>query len=170
MGTFRSTKIFHAPVSLIPGIADEIKNVFSDEGYEVKVNALMGGRYDISITKGGVFKAVLGMRSALKVDILPQDGAVHITAGVGIFGQQIIPTLIMWYVAWPVLIAQIWGMVRQAKLDDRAIAIAEGYIARKSQNSGADTAGTFCTSCGKPQAADARFCKHCGAKLSGVER
>lgn len=171
MGAFKSSQTFHAPVSLIPGIADEIGVVFSGEGYEVNTNALMGGRYDISITKGNLFKAVLGMKTALKVDIHPQGNAIHIEAGVGIFGQQAIPTVISMFVTWPVLITQIWGMVQQAKLDDRVIAIAGDYIARKSQepgspaSTGTASAGTFCTSCGKAQPVEANFCGNCGVKL-----
>jgi hypothetical protein len=168
MGTFKTTKTLYAPASLIPGIANEIDTVLSDEGYEVNSESLIGGGYDISITKGNIFKAALGMKTALKVDIQPQNNSIYIEAGVGIFGQQVIPTIISYFFLWPVLLTQIWGMVKQSKLDDRAIAIAEDYIARNQGNFVGVTAtagGKFCTSCGKSQSAEAHFCGNCGNKL-----
>lgn len=57
--------------SLIHAIASEIENKFRIDGYEVVMDALSSGGYDISITKGGFFKAVLGMKTALKVTLLP---------------------------------------------------------------------------------------------------
>ena len=153
-------------MTLIPAIADEIESVFSGEGYEVNSLELMDGGYDISISKGGLFKAVLGMKTALKVDIQPREDAIFIQAGVGIFGQQAVPTVISMFIFWPVLIPQIWGMVHQAKLDDRVIAIASDYIIRKSHGSAEPaSSGTFCTSCGKPQPTAVNFCGHCGVKL-----
>jgi len=171
MGTFKTTKTFYASASLIPGIANEIDTVMSGEGYDVKSESLISGGYDISITQGNIFKAALGMKTALKVDIQPQYNAIYIEAGVGIFGQQALPTVISMFFLWPVLLTQIWGMVKQSKLDDRVIAIAEAYIARNQGSSGglggaAATAGSkFCTSCGKSQSAEASFCGNCGNKL-----
>ena len=80
--------------SLIPAIANRIQEEFQNESYEVSMDALSSGGYDISITKGGVFKAVLGMKTALKVTLFPQDSNIHFEAGVGIWGQQAIPTVI----------------------------------------------------------------------------
>ena len=170
MGAFKSTKTFNAPASLIPGIADEINSVFSSEGYEVKTDALIGGSYNISITKGGAFKMAMGLKMALKVDIQPRDSAIFLVADAGIFGHHTIATVGGLFFAWPLLLTQTWGLVKQAKLDDKVVAIVEAYIARKSQWGGASAlaqatpAGTFCTSCGKPQTVEAKFCGHCGAK------
>ncbi|MGN0187981.1 MAG: zinc ribbon domain-containing protein, partial [Candidatus Cryptobacteroides sp.] len=93
MGTFNTKKTLYGPASVIPEIASAIRDDFSKDGYEVSMDALSSGGYDISITKGGIFKAVLGMKTALKVTILPQDGRIRFEAGVGIFGQQAIPTV-----------------------------------------------------------------------------
>ncbi|GHT28811.1 hypothetical protein AGMMS49574_03870 [Bacteroidia bacterium] len=169
MGTFKSVKTFYAPVSMIPGIADEITTVLSGEGYEVKSDRLIGGGYDISIRKGDVFKAVLGMKTALKVDIHPTGNSIYIEASVGIFGQQAIPTVISMFFLWPVLLTQIWGLIQQSKLDDRVIDIAEVYISR-NQSGSVDSltnasSGKFCTSCGKRLANDALFCSGCGNRL-----
>jgi hypothetical protein len=80
----------------------------------------------IYITKGGFIKAALGLRSALKVTMKPtQDGNIEMQAGVSIFKQQLVPSIITICFFSPVVIAQIWGMIKQAKLDEKAIDVAE---------------------------------------------
>ena len=139
MGTFSTKKILYGSTTLIPTIANRIQEEFQNDGYEVAMDALSSGGYDISITKGGIFKAVLGMKTALKVTLLPQGSNIHFEAGVGIWGQQAIPTVISMLFFWPVLLTQIWGMVEQSKLDDKALEIAKDVIYMNS-NSGATSA------------------------------
>ena len=90
MATFNTKKILLGSASLIPAIATRIQEEFQKDGYEVAMDALSSGGYDISITKGGVFKAVLGMKTALKVTLLPQDGNINFEAGIGIWGHYLI--------------------------------------------------------------------------------
>ena len=168
MATFNTKKIIYGSPSLIPTIANCIQEQFQNDGYEVAMDALSSGGYDISITKGGFFKAILGMKTALKITLLPQGGNIHFDAGVGIFGKQIIPTLIMWYVAWPVLLTQIWGMVQQSKLDDEALRIAEDVVNRNNNNGISTTnslGNKFCTNCGTKNTESAKFCCGCGKPL-----
>ena len=174
MGTFNTQKLIYGDPSLIPVIASRIETSFTAEGYTVTNQSLMSGVSDISITKGGIFKAVLGMKTALKVTLRPQAGGIMFNAGIGIFGQQVIPTMIMMFVAWPVVLTQIWGLVQQSKLDDKALAIAEevvhsatpshGYSAPQSPRTSA-TGRRFCTGCGCEVPPDAAFCPNCGKKL-----
>ena len=108
------------------------------------------------------------MKTALKVTLLPQGSSIHFEAGVGIWGQQAIPTVISMLFFWPVLLTQIWGMVEQSKLDDKALEIAEGVVYMNS-NTGAASASSagskFCTSCGTQNAESANFCSGCGKPL-----
>lgn len=167
MATFNTKKILLGSASLIPAIATRIQEEFQKDDYEVAMDALSSGGYDISITKGGVFKAVLGMKTALKVTLLPQDGNINFEAGIGIWGQQVIPTIISMFVLWPVLITQIWGMVQQAKLDDKALMIAQDVILQINQNCGSrnSSVSQFCTRCGAQNIESARFCCSCGNRL-----
>ena len=169
MATFSTKKILYGSTSLIPTIANRIQEEFQNDGYEVAMDALSSGGYDISITKGGVFKAVLGMKTALKVTLLPQGNNINFEAGVGIWGQQAIPTVISMLFFWPVLITQIWGMVEQSKLDDKALEIAQDVICMNnhvgSLHSDNNGVGKFCTNCGASVPAEAKFCPECGAKL-----
>ena len=82
-----------AAVTQIPDMADAIRDEFAPEGYDIQIDTLMNGGRDISITKGGIFKAVLGMRSALKITLTPQMNGVLFDARVGIFGHIVIPAL-----------------------------------------------------------------------------
>lgn len=172
MGTFNTKKILYGSSSLIPTIAQRIQEEFLNDGYEVVADSLSSGGYDISITKGGIFKAVLGMKSALKVTLIPAGNNINFEAGVGIWGQQAIPTVISMLFFWPVLVTQIWGMVEQSKLDDRVLAIAEGIINSSSYNASGSFTGSsnsthtnFCIACGTQVPLDAKFCPECGKKL-----
>lgn len=169
MAAFSKKKILYGSPSLISDIANRIMEEFRKDGYEVSMDALSSGGYDISITKGGIFKAVLGMKTALKVTLLPQGNNIHFEAGVGILGQQAIPTIISMLYFWPVLITQIWGMVEQSKLDDKALEIAQDVICKNnhegSPHSDNNVGGKFCTKCGASVPAEAKFCPECGAKL-----
>ena len=168
MGTFKSTKTFFASPEIIPAIVKDITGTFTNEGYQVQAQDLISGGYDISITKGNMFKAVLGMKTALKVTLLPQNSNIRFEANVGIWGQQAIPTVISMLFFWPVLITQIWGMVEQSKLDDKALAIAQDVIIMNggSRSEQPQSLGRkFCTSCGHQNPESARFCSECGHPL-----
>ena len=169
MGTFKSTKTFFVSPALMPEIARNIASDFANDGYEVQTQELSTGGYDISITKGGVFKAIIGMKTALKVNIAPIGESIRIDAGVGIFGQQAIPTVISMFFFWPVLITQIWGLVTQAKLDDKALEIATQVAyangMRGQQAKTGNGQNRFCTSCGAKVSEGARFCANCGKPI-----
>lgn len=179
MGAFNTKTILNGNPSLIPAIADRICQVFSLDGYEINRDNLMSGGVDISVTKGGVFKAIVGMKTALKITLVPQGNTISFDAGVGIFGQQALPTVISMLFFWPVLLTQIWGLVQQSHLDDKALATAQAVInenggntyAYASTNIGSTTPppvpGTakFCTNCGSKLPDNARFCSNCGTPL-----
>lgn len=173
MATYSKKKLLKAHSPQINTIAEAIESDFVRDGFEVKVDTLMSGGKDISITKGNLFKAVLGMRSALKVTLIPQTDGVLFDANVGIYGQQAIPTAISMLFSWPVLITQIWGLVRQSSLDDRALALAEqamagGTSTTFSASSFASShagAPRFCTNCGTKTDGTSKFCPEYGTKL-----
>lgn len=172
MGTFKTAKTLTGAAPYIAEISSRIRQDFENDGYDVLVETLVSGACDISITKGGIFKAVLGMKSALKVSLVPQGNDVNFEAGIGIFGQQAIPTVISMFFLWPVLLTQIWGMIQQSKLDDRALEIAEGVVAshavqgQPETETGTSAVGThFCVKCGQPVPESAKFCPSCGNML-----
>lgn len=168
MGTFSTKKILYGSTSLIPTIANRIQEEFKNEGYDVAMDALSSGGYDISISKGGIFKAILGMKTALKVTLLPQGSNINFEAGVGIWGQQAIPTVISMFFLGPVMLTQIWGLAQQAKLDDKALDIAKDVVYMNNNNGAAaanSNGSKFCTGCGTQNAESANFCCGCGRPL-----
>ena len=167
MATFSTKVMLGGSPALISEIASKIAADFRNNGYEVAADSLSSGGCDISINKGGAFKAVLGMKTALKVTLLPHGNLISFEAGVGIWGQQAIPTVISMFFFWPVLITQIWGMIEQSKLDDRALEIANDVIAQSAASLPASSVGggKYCTKCGAENSSTARFCGSCGNEL-----
>ena len=129
MGVFESEKSFSCNPALINEIAQNIVTEFQRDGYECAI-VPSGYGTQISIRKGGMFKAALGLKTSLNVVItpIPNANAITIKAGVGLFAQQAIPTAIMLFVFWPVIVTQIWGLVQQSHLDDKVMTIAERTI------------------------------------------
>lgn len=128
MGAFTTKKILYGNVSKTTHVAEQIRQSFAAEGYEVRIENPSKGD-EIYITKGGLFKAALGLRSALKITMRPtKDGNINFEAGVSIFKQQLVPTVITMCFFSPVVLAQIWGIIKQSKLDEKAVVIAERAV------------------------------------------
>ena len=125
MGAFSTKKTLYGNPSQIPAVAEQIRQAFAADGYEVRVDNPATGQ-EIYITKGGFVKAALGLRSALKVTMKPaRDRNIGFEAGVSIFKQQFVSTVITTCLFTPVILAQIWGMIKQSQLDEKAVAVAE---------------------------------------------
>lgn len=166
MATFNSDRFIKTELKDISLVASNLKDHFENTGYSVLMEENALG-YFISISKGGIFKAVLGIKTALNVDIRVLSDGISASANIGIFGQQFVPSVISLFIAWPVLVTQITGLVNQAKLDDEALDVIEQSIrdietGRESINANENV---FCTSCGSPLKMQSKFCCECGAKV-----
>ena len=84
MGVFNTHKVINTDPSYIPEMVAKITSQFKMEGYEIDTIASDTGAYDISITKGGLFRTVSGLKTALKITLKPYIGKVSFDAGVGI--------------------------------------------------------------------------------------
>jgi len=125
MGTFNSSKTFPYFVDDIAPVAQDVMDHFKEQDYEVTETNIPTGGVQVSIRKGGTFKAIIGMKTALNIKIEPVANGTTVDAGVGIFGQQAVPTAITLLVFWPVIIAQVWNMAKESDLDDEALDVAE---------------------------------------------
>ena len=161
MAKFNTKEILCASPELIPEMALRIQEGFQKDGFQVSMDSLGGCGCDISITKGGLFKAVIGMKTALKVTLLPRGSEISFEASVGIWEQQAIPTMISMLVFWPVILTQIYGLVKQAKLDEKALELAKSVMPSAPVS---DTM-VFCPYCGTSNPASAQVCTEC-RKLS----
>lgn len=162
MGAFSTKKDLKGNPSLIPFISSAVEDEFRKEGYDVTVKELLSGGKDISITKGGLFKAIVGLKTALKIKLLPKGDSIAFDAGIGMFGLQAVPTAISLFVTWPVLLTQIWGLIKQSKLDNKALEIAEREINRHPAQIGVYT---VCPFDGMTIPAGSEYCPYCGKKV-----
>jgi len=174
MSIFRNEHVFPIRVPNLAPIADEVVSRFQAQGYEVSSIPTITGGWHISLSKGGMFSAVLGMKTALNLEIEPSGAGTDAKASVGIFGRQVIPTLITTFLFWPVIVTQIWGAVRQSQLDEQAMQYIETGLKSYGAQALAATAvapgpaassSGFCTQCGARLQSLMRFCTECGAKL-----
>jgi hypothetical protein len=133
MGTFNSSKTVPYVVEDLAPVAQDVMGHFESQDYEVTEAHIPTGGVQVSIRRGGTFKAIIGMKTALNIKIEPVANGTTIEAGVGIFGQQAIPTAITLLVFWPVLVAQVWNMAQEAKLDEEALGVAEESLKSHSQ-------------------------------------
>lgn len=156
MSTFSTNTILACRPNMIPTIRKAICDHFIAEGFQVEATEGYTGGCDISITKGGTFKALLGLRNALNISLRPEGDNISFQAGAGIFGMQTIPTTITLLACWPVLLTQTWGLIKQARLDDRALLVAM---------SAANDIKYHCTNCGELVSGDSLYCPHCGSKM-----
>lgn len=171
MGMFETTKFVPVSTAELAAVASETIEHFRAEGFETKEERTVTGGYNISLSKGNLFKSVLGMKTALNIEIDPAANGTRIKAGIGIFGQQAVPSMITAFIAWPVLLAQIWGMVQQSKLDDESVSVIEESLYRHASSrpneygtyKASNTAG-FCTECGAKLEPTMKFCPECGSK------
>jgi hypothetical protein len=172
MPLFETSRFIPQRIADFAPVAADVLNHFRAQEYEVASTQLLNGAWHISLSKGGMFKAVLGMKTALNIDIQPAPTGTLVKAGVGIFGQQAVPTAIAMFFFWPILIPQIWGIVQQSKLDDEAVNLIEARLAVHAAKPAPPTepatnpSGQFCVECGKSVPAGSKFCPHCGAKMA----
>lgn len=165
---FTSSRVFKVAPNRIPDMARTLEVELRKEGYDTRNDLLLGGDEIVSVTKGGLFKAVVGMKTALKVELRADNGNVLAKTSVGIWGHQIVPTVIMLLWFWPVLITQIWGLVQQSRLDTHVMEILAKAAEREPEPIGVPSSedeppARFCSECGK--SVHGNFCSNCGAKV-----
>ena len=133
MGTFNSSKTVPYNVEDLAPVAKDVMDHFESQDYEVTETLIPTGGVQVSIRRGGTFKAIIGLKTALNIKIEPVANGTTVEAGVGIFGQQAIPTAITLLVFWPVLVAQVWNMAQESKLDEEALRVAEESLKAHSE-------------------------------------
>lgn len=159
-----STRVFHTQLKDFSGIEKDFRAHFELNGYTVASEVMSTGLF-LSITKGGIFQSVVGLKTALNINLKCMDDSIVASTEVGAFGKQILPSAITLFVAWPVVIPQILGLIRQSKLDEEAYHVIEQAI-QKYENTSIAQGGQFCTGCGGQLVEDAVFCPKCGKKVS----
>ena len=176
---FSSSRTIPLALDDLTPVAEDVMEHFRVQGYDVTGERLPSRGWHISLAKGTVFAAVLGLKTALNIELQPTSNATVAKAGIGIFGRQVVPALIARFVAWPVWLTQIWGLVQQAQLDDEALDAVERSLRAHASRAtvtpvspaaaggpagAAARADRYCTECGAALTHTARFCSACGAR------
>lgn len=174
MGVFETTRTLPVVVRDLAPVAQDLMQHFEAQGFQVHSEETITRGWHVSITKGALFASIMGNQASLNIELEPSSLGVIVRAGVGVFGKQVLPTLVTYFIAAPVLLAQVWGMVKQSKLDDEALAAVERSLAARGTVVAAPAVGgeaapvigaAFCTACGAKLFSPAsRFCPQCGAK------
>lgn len=199
MKIFKSETLIPITVDDLAPVAEELAGHFKQRNYQVECSQTDDGHWEVGITRGGIFKTVVGLKSALKVQIETRPRGTMVRAGAGIFGKQAAATAITLFAAWPigvpVLLAQSWGLIREAGLDNEAARVVEMSLTRAQRLAGAPGGGTngesrargtasdgsagrseAATAARTPQARAARtespgaFCTACGRRLEEAAR
>ncbi len=165
---FTSKRTFNSPPALIPPLVEALERQLVAEGYEVQSESIVTGGMQVSLSKGGMFKKVAGLKTALNVKITPDGNSILVDASIGIFGQQLLPSAITLLVFWPMIIPQVWGLVQQSQLDGHVMSLITQILGELRMANGGTSQnvgnGLFCPSCGA-RVGGGKFCQECGAKL-----
>jgi hypothetical protein len=198
MAAFHSERTFYGRVDRVDLVAKDVVEHFRARGFVVAADVSALDAWDISIHKGGTLRAIAGLKMALKVLLVPEPQRLVATAGVGIFGRQVAPGVFgvagikaalvaagassAALLALPLVVAQVWGLIRQSKLDDEAMMVVARSVARIAPEAAyaiapapvpdvpspdypaatAATAAIACIRCHAAISATARFCGECG--------
>lgn len=186
MGAFNSQKILPVSSSLVPLIAEQITNDFRNNGFEVINETSITGSVNIRIKKKNFLRTLTALDYKLDVTLTPlPPSGVDIQARSNNTWKAIVYFIIINVLAFSVVLAPfccfccitfIIGLVKQAKLDDKAMAVADmavllnartqvGVQQPSFQPAAQINPTVFCTSCGKNVPADNKFCPNCGAAL-----
>lgn len=165
MSMFKNTQVVPVLVADLAPVAQSVAQQFEERNFHTHITAVSPQCQEIGITQGGLFKAVLGLKTALRLRIETVGGATRIDAGIGLLETQAVPAAVGMLVFWPALVTQSWGLVQQHKLDQEAIALAEAAL-----REAASASAHFCHQCGTTVEAGARFCSHCGQPLLSSDR
>lgn len=124
---YEKTEIFNGNPRLCVIYLEE---QFKSEKYQVARSDLANGDYLLSITKGGFFKTLAGLKTAINVSFRPLPPTLKtfkVTVSIGLFETQGVPTAISMLLFWPLLITQVAGYVRNCALDRRILDEIRGY-------------------------------------------
>lgn len=165
-----SSRIYSTRVRNVDEIMSYCKEYFERKEYSVTTERTLDGGF-ISLTKGGIFQSIAGMKTGLNITLSQMPGSITASMKIGLFGKQMIPAAIAMLVFWPILIPQIYGLVQQNKLDQEAYGVIEAAIRMqedtemKKYATNAPEHAMFCVACGAAIPADADFCVSCGKRV-----
>lgn len=119
------------PPAFLPRLVPAFLETMAERGYETFYQASMiNGTHEVSLSKGGFFASVLGLKTAINLTFSCKNGGILLQTEIGLFKQQLVPTAVNLLLFWPVIATQIAGLVIQSKLDQEIIEVLDSLLAR----------------------------------------
>ena len=160
MSTFNSAKSYEVSSSFIPNAIDAVKTALELDGFHFERKPGTHNKTVIEVTKENLVKHIVGLNQGLRITFESEGEHVNVDAKGIVLKNQLIASTISFVFFWPVLIPQIIGLIKQSKLDERAIAIVDSAYSTYMLE-----APVFCTHCGGRITKHDTRCPHCSANL-----
>ena len=158
----------------VQSIAARLENFFrTEKSMEVQSSKTVDGFVmQASQPKDG-WKTLAGMRLAVSVQMTETQGQLTVTVGEGQWSDKIGAGAVGLFVAWPLAITAGMGAYKQKKLPGEVFQVIETTIMTGGKPVVVTGAGQtvaagmiVCPNCKAQLSANAKFCDHCGTKLS----
>ena len=155
-------------------IVVRLENFFrTEKGMEVQSSQTTDGYVmQASQPKDG-WKTIAGMRLAITVQMTVMGDKLNVSIGEGQWSDKIGAGAIGLFVAWPLAITAGMGAFKQKKLPGEVFQVIETTIMTGGKPVVVTGAGQtvaagmiVCPNCKTQLSANAKFCDHCGTKLS----
>ena len=155
-------------------IVVRLENFFrTEKGMEVQSSQTTDGYVmQASQPKDG-WKTIAGMRLAITVQMAVMGDKLNVSIGEGQWSDKIGAGAIGLFVAWPLAITAGMGAFKQKKLPGEVFQVIETTIMTGGKpvvvTGAGQTVATgmiVCPNCKAQLSANAKFCDHCGTKLS----
>ena len=160
MSTFKSTKSYEVSSSFIPSAVDAVRTALEQEGFLFEKMPGTCRKTVIEVTKENLVKHMVGLNQGLRISFESDGDRVHVDVKGIVVKNQLFPTVISALFFWPVIIPQIIGLIKQSRLDGKALAIVDAAYAAYVRE-----VPVFCTVCGEKITALSVRCPHCGTFL-----
>ena len=168
------SRVFMLNGTEVSQIVVRLENFFrTEKGMEVQSSQTTDGYVmQASQPKDG-WKTLTGMRLALTVQMTVMGDKLNVSIGEGQWSDKIGAGVVGLFIAWPLAITAGMGAFKQKKLPGEVFQVIENTIMTGGKPVVVTGAGQtvavgmiVCPNCKAQLSADAKFCDHCGTKLS----
>lgn len=160
MSTFKSTKSYEVSSSFIPSAVDAVRAALEREGFLFERKPGTYRKTVIEVTKENLVKHIVGLNQGLRISFESDGDRVQVEVQGIVVKNQLIASVISFVFFWPMIVPQIIGLIKQSRLDEKALAIVDTAYAAYVHDTPA-----FCTHCGGKVSVNDVRCPHCGAAL-----
>jgi hypothetical protein len=94
MGLLKASRIIHATLPDLTPVGQAVMAHFADRDYEVNGEQTGPQCWEVGIHKGGTFRAIVGMKVALRIRIETIGTSTQVEASIGLLESQGISTAI----------------------------------------------------------------------------